>query len=184
MAAVYQVSLREVIYLRIAQNYYENLKKKLLLPNYSKTKTYIYSNSVSAAITTLNIDFMWHDKDMKKTKEKRKEKERKRKKTYEATLQTQIWINRGVGSRWAVYGLSGRAQPPQFFYYLVKWKVIKNFPFPNKMCYLSIDIIFRGMVFRWGLDVPTYVQKASVGPRNQAAIAFCAAIDSLQKKTS
>ena len=52
------------------------------------------------------------------------------------------------------------------------------------MCYLSIDIIFRGMVFRWGLDVPTYVQKASVGPGNQAAIAFCAAIDSLQKKTS
>ena len=113
MAAVYQVAPGEVIYLRIAQNYYENLKKKLLLPNYSKTKTYIYSNSVSAAITTLNIDFMWHDKDMKKRKEKKKEK--KRKKTYEATLQTQIWINRGVGSRWAVYGLSGRAQPPHFF---------------------------------------------------------------------
>ena len=28
MAAVYPVSLREVIYLRIAQNYYENLKEK------------------------------------------------------------------------------------------------------------------------------------------------------------
>ena len=30
--------------------------------------------------------------------------------------------------------------------------------------------------------MPTYVQKASVGPGNQAAIAFCAAINSLQKK--
>ena len=51
-----QVGPGEVIYLRIAQNYYENLKKTTT--KLQQTKTYIYSNSVSAAITTLNIDFM------------------------------------------------------------------------------------------------------------------------------
>jgi len=38
------------------------------------------------------------------------------------------------------------------------------------------------MVLGGPLDVTTYVQKASVGPGNQAAIAFCAAIESLQKR--
>ena len=129
-ACARQVGPGEVIYLRIAQNYYEILKKTTT--KLQQTKTYIYSNSVSAAITTLNIDFMWRDKDMKKQKRKEKEKEKKRKKTYEATLQTQIWINRGVGSGWAAAYGSGRAQhPANFFLLFSERKVIKISHFPT-----------------------------------------------------
>ena len=134
-ACARQVGPGEVIYPRIAQNYYEILKKTTT--KLQQTKTYIYSNSVSAAITTLNIDFMWRDKDMKK--QKRKEKEKKRKKTYEATLQTQIWINRGVGSGWAAAYGSGRAQHPAifFYYHLVKekWSKFSHFPTNNVLSF-------------------------------------------------
>ena len=87
--AARQVGPGEVIYLRIAQNYYEILKKTTT--KLQQTKTYIYSNSVSAAITTLNIDFMWRDKDMKKQKRKEKKRKEKRhtkqlcKRRYEST---------------------------------------------------------------------------------------------------
>ena len=122
------------IYLRIAQNYYENLKKNYYYQITAKPKL-IYTPTASllpSLLWTLILCDMTKIWRKQKRKEKRKEKERKRKKTYEATLQTQIWINRGVGNRWAVYGLSGRAQPPQFFYYLVKEKwSSKYFPFPK-----------------------------------------------------
>ena len=89
-------------------------------------------------------------------KEKRKRKKRKEKRhtkqlckrRYESTGASE------AGGPLMDYPVIEPNTLTQFFYYLVKWKVIKNFPFPNKMCYLSIDIIFRGMVFRWGLMCP------------------------------
>ena len=91
------------------------------------------------------------NKREKKKKKKRKEKRHTKqlcKRRYESTGASE------AGGPLMDYPVIEPNTLTQFFYYLVKWKVIKNFPFPNKMCYLSIDIIFRGMVFRWGLMCP------------------------------
>ena len=131
MAAVYQVSLREVIYLRIAQNYYENLKenyyKITAKPKLIYTPTASLLPSLLWTLILCDMTKIWRKQ---KRKEKRKEKERKRKKTYEATLQTQIWINRGVGSGWAAYGLSGhRAKHPDSIFLLFsEMKSDQKFP--------------------------------------------------------
>jgi len=57
MAAVCQVGERY-----LPKNSTKLLRKfKKTTTKLQQTKTYIYSNSASAAITTLNIDFMWRD---------------------------------------------------------------------------------------------------------------------------
>ena len=118
---------REVIYLRIAQNYYENLKK-----NYYQITANQNLYILQQRLCCHHYFEHWFYVTWQRYEEtKGKRKKKKRKKTYEATLQTQIWINRGVGSGWAAYG-SGRAHPAIFFIIFSGRKVIKISHFPNK----------------------------------------------------
>ena len=88
-----QVGPGEVIYLRIAQNYYEILKKNYILPNYSKPKL-IYTPTASLLPSLLwtlilcDVTKIWRNKREKKKKKKRKEKRHTKqlcKRRYEST---------------------------------------------------------------------------------------------------
>ena len=124
-------SWREVIYLRIAQNYYENLKQKLLR-KLQQTKTYIYSNSASTptllpsllwTLILCDVTKIWRNKrEKEKRKRKRKEKEKKKKKDIRSNFanadMNQQERRKRVGCLWI------RSGPPLnfFYYYLVKEK--------------------------------------------------------------
>ena len=120
-----------------------NFKEKLL-PNYSKPKL-IYTPTASLLPSLLwtlilcDVTKIWRNKREKKKKRKEKRHTKQLcKRRYESTGASEAGGPRRMDPV--------EPNTPQFFYYLVKEKWSK-FPISQLiMCYLSIDIIFKGMV--------------------------------------